>query len=178
MESAVTRSKSSSADRINFRLITLAALIFLLVGYPVYLYVDAAVNHGVDRIGNLNVVDLKSLGNFPFNDASGGINDVPAIYRALDGKKVALEGFPYPTNNSADEVPEFEIVYNIAKCCFGGPPKVQERVYVHTRDGSSVPAYFYRYSSVEGTLHVEAHKEGGLVTSLYTLELDKVSPVQ
>jgi hypothetical protein len=178
MESVFANKKPPHEERINYRLIGLSAVVLFLIGYPVYQYVDAARNHGVKKVGDLNVVDLKALGNFPFDDKNGTIADVPPMYRELDSKKVVLEGFPYLTKYSDEEVPQFELVYNISKCCFGGPPKVQERVYVHTRDGSSVPAYFYKFASIEGTLHVQLKKEAGLVTRLYDLDIDKISPIQ
>jgi hypothetical protein len=106
---------------------------------------------------------------------NGTLNDVPAIYRDLDGKKVVLEGFPYPTNYSGDAVPEFQFVYNIAKCCFGGPPKVQERVFAHTKDGSAIATPLQQFATLEGTLHVRLKKEAGHAVSLYDLDIEKVT---
>src|SRR6059058_2076282 len=80
-------------------------------------------------------VDLKALGNFPFDQNNGSINDIPPAFRALEGKKVLLDGFMYSPRNAGDKGHEFQLVYNVTKCCFSGPPQVQERVYGYVHSG-------------------------------------------
>ena len=175
MEATAHRPLSS---RINLRLMLVAAVFFGLVGYPVYLYVDAKMNGGIKKVGNLDEVDLKALGNFPFNETNGSLAEVPPQFRALDGKQVVLEGFPYPTNYAGDQVPQFQFVYNITKCCFGGPPKVQERVFAHAPKGTTVPFYDSQFSRLQGVLHVRPVKMEGKVISLYDMTIEKVEPLQ
>lgn len=165
-------------ERINLRMIIVGAVFGCLIGYPVYMLVDASINHGVKQMGDVAKVDLKALGNFPFDEVNGTITDVPRQYRELDGKKVLLEGFPYVTKYAGDEAPEFEFVYNVAKCCFGGPPKVQERVFAKARPGQSVPNYHRMFATLEGTLHVKVDKEEGRAKTLYTLDIDKITATQ
>jgi len=116
-------------------------------------------------------VDLKALGNFPFDETNGTIKDVPPVYRDLDGKKVQLEGFMYAGNSASDELSAFQFVYNISKCCFNGPPKVQERVFAR----SNLPVPFYgSMVRCTGTLHVAVRKnEAGQTNSVYDMEIDK-----
>src|SRR5437763_2495423 len=129
MDAAVAnnaRSKTPLSERINLRMVLVAAVALFLIGYPVYTYVSAARSHGISRQGDLQVVDLKALGNFPFDESNSTIKDIPPVYRELDGKRVALDGFMYAGNSAGDEVSAFQFVYNITKCCFNGPPRVQE----------------------------------------------------
>lgn len=160
--------------RINFRLIIFTGVMLVLVGYPAYLFVSDWVTGGVTRSGDYLAVNLKALGNFPFDAASGDLQDVPDKWRALDGKKVLLEGEVWAPNEAGDRMTRFELVYSIAKCCFGGPPKVQERVYVTVPADMKVPNLTNYFARVTGTLHVTPRTEDGQVVELYTLELDRI----
>jgi len=162
-------------QRINFRMIAVAAVVLFLVGYPIYTYLDETVTGGVHNVGNgMKAVDLKALGNFPFDEKISTINDVPQKWRALDGQKVILEGFMYAGSSAADNIHAFQFVYNIARCCFGGPPRVQERVFTVV-PGGTVPYYYGEMVRCTGTLHVKVQKnEVGTTDKVYTLDLDKV----
>src|ERR1700722_16437178 len=163
-------------QRINFRMIAVAAVVLFLVGYPIYTYLDAAITGGVENAGNgMKKVDLKALGNFPFAEKASTIKDVPEKWRALDGQKVILEGFMYAGNSAADNINNFQFVYNVAKCCFGGPPRVQERVFTRVPDGGTVPYYYGYMMRCTGTLHVAVVKnEAGETNSVFTMDLDKM----
>ena len=45
----------------------------------------------------------------------------------------------YAGGSAAPKVPAFQLVYSIQKCCFGGPPRVQERVFVNAPASKPVP---------------------------------------
>jgi hypothetical protein len=177
MQAAVANNKPSLSERINFRMIAVTAVVLFLVGYPVYQYVSASLNKGIAKHGDIYNVDLKSLGNFPFDDTNGTVNDIPARWRELDRKKVALEGFMFSTDSAGDDVSTFQFVYNITKCCFNGPPKVQERVFAHIAHDGKVP-----YSSEEvrcvGELRLMLHKnEVGKIDVVYAMLVDHVEPI-
>jgi hypothetical protein len=171
-----TKPRMRITQRINFRMIAVAAVVLFLVGYPIYTYLDESISGGVHNVGNgMKAVDLKALGNFPFDEKVSTINDVPQKWRGLDGQKVVLEGFMYAGNSAADNINRFQFVYNIAKCCFGGPPRVQERVFTIVPNGGTVPYYYMEMVRCTGTLHVAVHKnEVGTTDAVYTMDLDKV----
>jgi len=177
MESAVannnaSRGKVPLGERVNLRMILVAAVVLLLIGYPVYQFVNAARTHGIQQHGDLSVVDLKALGNFPFDDVNGTVNDIPPVYRKLDGQRVALDGFMYAGNSAGDEVSAFQFVYNITKCCFNGPPRVQERVFAQSK--APVPYYGQMVRCI-GTLHVGVKKnEAGQANAVYEMDVDRV----
>ena len=164
-------------QRINFRMIAVAAVVLFLVGYPIFTYLDETITGGVHNVGNgMKAVDLKALGNFPFDEKASTIKDIPDKWRALDGQKVILEGFMYAGTSAADNVNNFQFVYNVAKCCFGGPPRVQERVFTKVPDGGTVPYFYGEMVRCTGTLHVKVHKnEVGNTDAVYTMDLDKVN---
>jgi hypothetical protein len=114
------------------------------------------------------------MGNFVFDAQNGTVNDVPPQYRALDGQKVVLVGEMF-SGTSYSEANRFQLVYSIQKCCFGGPPKVQERVFCVVPNNGSYQL-LGGMAQVTGTLHVEAKKDGDKIISLYTLDIDKITP--
>ena len=163
---------------INLRLIVFIVLVsspFVWCGYAGMRYV---FNGGIEDHGAYKKVDLKALGHFNFDQFTGGINDVPAIYRKLDGQRVMLEGYMY-SDTGASSVRGFQFVYNIQRCCFGGPPKVQERVFVYCAPGKVINPNPAPYMQMVGTLHVQVKKEKeGAITSVYTMDLESARPVR
>src|SRR5918993_240852 len=81
------------SERFNFRMIGFALVVLLLVGYPMYVYVDSAVSGGIKEAGDgYKAVELQAMSSFLFDQNKGTIDDVPAKWRELDGQKVILEG--------------------------------------------------------------------------------------
>jgi hypothetical protein len=165
---------------VNWRLVIMLSVVaipFLWIGY---MLVSQLVTGGVSRHGDYYAVDLKAMGNFNFDPAVGTVADVPKTYRDLDGKKVQLEGFMYSPTSAGDRGTEFQFVYNVTKCCFSGPPLVQERVYGYVKEGKDVPVYdMYTFARVTGTLHVRVVRDDvGSVHSVYDLDVDKAEQVK
>ena len=172
-----TAIKPSLLERINIRMLIFFGVLAFLIGYPVYLYVDSAVHGGIKNYGSYAEVDLKSMGNFNFDGENGTIDDVPMRWRQLDGKKILLTGEVWAPNEAGDNMHQFELVYSIAKCCFGGPPRVQERVFAIVPKDMTVPNMTNSFAKVTGILHVKVKKDGGKVTSVYVMDVDKVEPM-
>jgi hypothetical protein len=168
------------AERFNIRMVTIVAIFSLLVGIPVYNFVKAEQSHGIEKDGDLLRVDLKSLGSFPFSDATGTIDNVPANFRQLDGKRVALEGTLVSSNVASDPVNTFQFVYNVQKCCFGGPPLVQERVYATVPNDGTIENTSGEIRLI-GVLHVKVIKdadvEANKIIRLYTMDVEKAEPL-
>jgi len=165
------------SERINLRMLVVFGVIMLLVGYPVYTLISEEVTGGVHHSGQFYTVNLKAMGNFSFDENNGTINDVPQQWRDLDGKKLSLIGEIYAPTEASDQIHRFELVYSIAKCCFGGPPKVQERVFCAVPNNGTIqrPDGF---ANVKGTVHVKVKKDGNVVTSVYQLDVESVEPMQ
>lgn len=162
----------------NWRLLSFFGVCFLVFGYFGYTIIGESLSSGIHKEGNYNVVNLKALGQFVFDSATGVDTDVPSVYRALDGKKVQLQGFMVVTNSAAAQVSNCQLVWNVQKCCFGGPPMVQERVFLHTPPYKKMNRYDqYTFVTVTGTLHVKIQKDpvAGVI-SVYDMTLDNVTP--
>ena len=168
-------------ERVNFRMIAFMALIagpFLAV---FYLFVSPLINGGITRSGDHFQVDLKMLGNFPFNQESGTIDAVPQRYRELDGKRVALRGYMYAPKSASGRGTQFEFVYDVNKCCFSGPPQVQERVFAKVANGRrDIPIFSqYELADLVGVLHVRVvrDKETGVVTRVFEMDVESAELV-
>ena len=174
----LTLSKPPVTSRVNVRLVVLMAVVAVPFLYFLFIIVRQAMTGGVIDRGTYVEVDLKSLGYFPFDEMKDTLDNVPQRWRELDGKRVMLEGEMWAPNEASDDVRNFELVYSIAKCCFGGPPKVQERVFVHVPNGKEgVPNYQYRgLVRVLGKLRVNLKKEQGQATSLYEMDVESIEP--
>jgi len=162
----------------NWRLLSFFGVCLLVFGYFGYAIIGESLSSGIHKQGNYNVVNLKALGQFVFDPATGTDTDVPLVYRALDGKKVQLQGFMVSTSSAAAQVADCQLVWNVQKCCFGGPPQVQERVFLHPPADHKINRYDpYTFVSVTGTLRVKTVKDpiAGVV-SVYDMVVDDIKP--
>jgi hypothetical protein len=192
MENAATTStptipraptKLPLSQRINFRIIIFSGIVLFLLGWPVYTFLIETFTHGIRDKGSYKEVNLKAMGYFEFDRDNGTINDVPKEFRALDGQKVLLSGEIFAPREAGPNVEQFELVYSIQKCCFNGPPKVQERVFATvSKNNKNVHVRGDGYHKVMGTLHVTMKRdklpsgELGGVTEVYHLDVDSIEP--
>ena len=160
----------------NWRLLLFVAVVatpFIWAGYS---FLSSTMTGGIHHYGDYTFVELKPMGNFGFDDQAGRLTDVPREFRELDGKRVKLQGMMYAGMYGGAQVANFELVYNIQKCCFSGPPKVQERVFVHS-PGSKLVPYYNQMVDVVGKLHVRIKRNDvGTVESVYDLDLENLNP--
>ena len=164
--------------RISPQMLLIFGLLCLPFAYFAYVIIDQSLTRGVKDHGSYVEVDLKSMGFFPFNAQTDGLAAVPEIYRKLDGRRVVLQGEMFADDTAGATVRRFQLVYSIQKCCFGGPPKVQERVFCQVPNTMKVRNYTYNGQvRVVGTLKVEAKRDGDQVVSLYELDVESVEPV-
>jgi len=171
------RRTTPAKQGLNFRLILFIAIVGLPLLGVSWLMVQGLLNKGVTWHGDYAEVDLKALGNFPFDKNHGTRDDVPSRWRELDGKKVELKGFMF-SPLSARNGTEFQFVYNVNKCCFSGPPQVQERVYGHSR--SEIPILsVYDFAKVVGILHVRVVRdESGAIHSVFDLDVQHIEALE
>lgn len=162
----------------NWRLMAFLGFFVLIFGSLGYTIFGEMLTGGIHKRGELNVVNLKALGQFPFDEQSGTLSDVPKDFRGLDGKKVALQGYMFTTKSAAPEVSDCQLVWNVQKCCFGGPPLVQERVFLYAPGDRKMSRYDQNtLVNITGTLRVKVNKnKEGIVTSLYEMVPDSVNP--
>ncbi|MDB5291353.1 MAG: hypothetical protein JWL69_2594 [Phycisphaerales bacterium] len=170
-------SRPPLRQRINFRIIVFFGIIALPFVWLGYWSVQQAMTKGIEHHNGYEQVELKALGNFNFDQAAGTMNDVPKRWRELDGKRVVLEGFMYDGRSAGPKLSAFQFVYNIQKCCFNGPPLVQERVFAYVPHSREVE-WVDGFARLTGVLHVNVKKaKDGTITSVYTVEVEKAEPI-
>lgn len=170
--------KPSLRQRFNWRLIGFIGVFVLIFGSFFYVFATSVVTGGISRHNGYTEVDLKAMGQFPFDDVNGVLTDVPKRYRELDGQRVLLRGKMW-AGNSASMARRFEFVYDVAKCCFNGPPRVQERVYVTVPQAMPPVEVMGATDLMEctGKLHVRLVRNAeGTVTSVYDLDMENLKP--
>ena len=161
--------------RFNPRAIILLALIGLLIGYPVYVYLDNRLSAGIREQGDLLWVDLKSMSSFEMDQDAGTNAQIPQVYRNLDGKRVRLIGQMWSPLSVEGSVRNFVLVYSINNCCFNGPPKVQHLVQSTVLPGQRVEVW-PDFVAVTGRLHVSVQSDAGHVQSVYRIDVERVVP--
>jgi hypothetical protein len=62
---------------------------------------------------------------------------IPPAAKDLDGQKVFIKGYVYPTI-SQHGIREFLLVRDSGSCCFGGNPKITDRIQVRLAEGRSM----------------------------------------
>jgi hypothetical protein len=176
MTTATTSApKVPLSERVNIRMIVFAAVVLLLIGTPVYIYLDSTLSGGIHRHGDVAEVDLKAMSNFPFDQTNGTVNDIPKQWRELDGKKIQVTGEIYAPDSASADLDHFDLVYSIAKCCFNGPPQIQHFVHARVKDGGTVP-YLNGLVEVVGVLKVDVKKDPatGKVSQVYAMDVENV----
>jgi hypothetical protein len=163
--------------RINFRMLVFLLAVATPPMWVIYSVIDATVYGGIKDRGTYKEVELKALGYYDFDGQHGTINDVPEKWRALDGQRVQLTGFMWAGTSAGYAVRDFQFVYNITKCCFNGPPLVQERVFAHVPDKYPPAPYYGDFVTLTGILHVKIENPtGDKVNSVYTIDVEKIGP--
>ena len=174
-----TTIKPPLTQRINFRALAFVSIIVFLVGWPIYTFVSETVTHGIHYHGDYKEVDLKAMGFFQFNPKTAQLQDVPAVFRALDGQKVLLTGLVKPLLQSGPDITEFAVLYSEScQCGFSGPPQVQEKVFATAAPGARLHYDREGYYEVLGRLHVALKHEGDEVTEVYHLDAESIKPLQ
>ena len=98
---------------------------------------------------------------------------IPNEARALDGKRIFIEGFMYPTEHDRG-ITRFILCRDNGDCCFGGSPPMSERILVELKDPLQT-VFTGGLRHVAGTFHVT----GALAVDvkkdvLYSLEADYI----
>jgi hypothetical protein len=182
MDSAIpVESRPTFTERFPLRMIVFAAIVLVLLGYPVWVYLDSVFSGGVKDLGNgIKQVDLKAMSSFSFDQERGSLDDIPEKWRQLNGHRVVLYGEMWEPNQAGSgKLLSFDLCYSIAKCCFSGPPQVQH--FVKARVRPNVEVYHYpNQVKVLGILRVNVihDAEAGKVASVYQLDVEYVEPVR
>jgi hypothetical protein len=171
--------KPSLIRRINLRMVLIAGLVLFVVGAPFSIWLRQFVTGGIIKHSDYYEVNLKAMSSFDLDQVNGQPSDIPAKFRALEGKRVLLVGEMWDPHGAGDDsLSYFQLVYSKTKCCFNGPPLAQHFVDSFVNKGKT--AYYYGWGMVDvwGTLHVKFRRDpGGVIKSVYAVDVDEVDPL-
>ena len=95
------------SERVNFRLIGFLAVIAALFGWVLWTVLDQRI---AVKQGDYYFVDLKGMGNFPFDAFRDTEAAIPKEVRELNGKKVVFHGEMFAPGQASTGVREFQLV--------------------------------------------------------------------
>lgn len=172
-------ARPKARSRVNWRLTLFLLVVCVPFVWFFATFVQEARSGGIQNHGDYVSVSLKPLGQYPLDQDRGLFTDIPKRYRELDGKRVALDGFMYFGTSAGTRVDRCQLVWNITKCCFNGPPLVQERVFLQAPPGGKIKMYDYgTLVRVTGKLHVALERnDQGTITSVYEMVPESVTPL-
>jgi hypothetical protein len=93
---------------------------------------------------------------------------VPEV-KALDGQKVFIKGYMYPTNETRG-LKSFLLVKDNAQCCFGGNPKINDMIMVTMKSGPGVDYHQGMLMSVAGVFHCQKSTGPAGLTPVYSID--------
>lgn len=126
---------------------------------------------------------FETLASFPYAlpelAASGAETtapkpEIPKAIRNFDGRTVAVTGYMMPLQLEEGLARQFVLVRNLASCCYGVAPNLNE--YVLVTMGKGVRPVMDVPITVIGTLKVGETYEDGFLVGIYQLAGEKLSP--
>ena len=126
------------------------------------------VPDGYQRISFVKDISMKD-----FIVSYKGAKPHPDV-EALVGKKVFFKGFVYPTSQVVG-LTSFLLLKDSNECCFGGKPKLTDKVACIMQNGKTFDFWAGRVS-VAGTFRTNPQYDGSDSDSVYILECDIVGP--
>ena len=145
------------------------SLSFLIGGSAYHSYAYATeVPDGFRRISFYSDISQKG---FPTE------NGVPSIHpqvKKLDGKKVFLKGYMYPTKQLTG-IAGFVLVKDNQQCCFGGQPDVKDMIEVVMQDDKTVKDY-RGLMSVAGVFRLSNADSQSPLAPVYRMDASYAAP--
>jgi hypothetical protein len=149
------------------------------------LAVTNPVAESASGMGAFERISFATLASFPLKvdwlvnptnsalDTLRRTGEIPALVKALDGKKVSVQGYVKPLKQDASGVTEFLLMRDHALCCQTNVPQINEWIHVRM-EGRSVPFAHERQFTVRGVLQVGELRGAGNVVSVYRLAGDEI----
>jgi hypothetical protein len=114
---------------------------------------------------------------WPQTKDKGARDPFPKEIKALNGKKVIMDGFMFPIDFEKGKVRSFILSNGMFGCCFGDAPAITETIKVFRADGKLMP--YQSMARVTGILEVgEDFDADGYVDSVYRIKADDVGAAQ
>jgi hypothetical protein len=111
----------------------------------------------------------EDISNKGFNVAKGATDIFNPDVRALDGKKIFIKGYMYPTKETR-ALTTFLLVKDNAQCCFGGNPKINDMILVTMQNGKGVDYHQGLLLSVGGVFHCQRSAGPAGLSPVYAID--------
>jgi len=98
---------------------------------------------------------------------------LPAEVRALDGKKIAIDGFVMQTANTKEGLSEFLLINYFDGCCWGAFTSINQAITVAV-DKPGARIQEYELVRVYGTLSVGERLNAGQTVDVYRMTADAI----
>jgi hypothetical protein len=89
--------------------------------------------------------------------------------KALDGQKVFIKGYMYPTNETRG-LKSFLLVKDNAQCCFGGNPQINDMIMVTLKSGRGVDYHQGMLMAIGGVFHCQKATGPAGLTPVYVID--------
>ncbi len=123
---------------------------------------EGALRVSFDDLDLLKVLNMEPV-------PEDAVRHFPPWLKALDGQRIRVRGFMYPTFESSG-ITQFVLARDNQICCFGRNPKVYDLVSIDMRAGKSTEYIQNRPFDVVGTFRIDLLAEGGKPLGLYWIE--------
>ena len=100
---------------------------------------------------------------------------IPASIKALNGKKVVVQGYVVPVVVMDGEAKSFMLVRSTMLCCFGITPKINEWIDVEMNNSRVAKYRMDIPTNVYGTMEVGESYVDGTLMSIYRLKADSIA---
>ena len=121
-----------------------------------------AVRISYDDIDLLKVLNMEPV---PPN----AVDYFPEWLSALDGKRIRIRGWMFPTFVS-EGLTSFTLARDNGICCFVRKPKIYDVIFVKLEKGQSSNYIDQRPFDVEGTFRIDNEGDGSELPRLYKIE--------
>ncbi len=132
----------------------------------------AELPDGYERVSFARDISARGIG-MEERDGTAVIT-IPDEVRALEGKRVFVKGFIYPSGRPYD-IRQFVLCKDNAQCCFGGQPKVEDMIGV-VMAGQKTTDFTTDLTGVAGTFKINKNYQGGSLEPLYLIEAEHAEP--
>ena len=145
-----------------------------------------ATSTQVSAVGGYERISFETLAAFPIKvdwlinptnsalDTLSRKGEIPALIKALNGKRVSVQGNIKPLKQGDNGVSEFLLMRNHALCCQTNVPEINEWVHVRLV-GNEIPYVHEHMVTVSGVLQVGELLGTGNVVSVYRLTGDEIT---
>ncbi len=123
---------------------------------------EQALRVSYDDLDLLKVLNMEPVPE----DAA---NYFPKWLSGLDGERIRIRGFMYPTFQETD-LPGFVLARDNEICCFGRNPKIYDLIEVSLRGGVTTDYIQGRPFDVIGVLHIRPEADDGELYQLYQID--------